>query len=271
MDQFPVDGLINSRLMTDKVTRVLDYQLIVTPFQRTVSPPIVLWAGEVTTMYDPTFTKSEDLAEAHPSLDLIFIVGIDEVRPWTDPKRRTSMAIALRWKPYRRGDGLLPERTLDKRFALSLLRILRGSISAGTDGACAAQGVHWLFLIPLYYTNVNPYAQTIYPSCDMHAVDALLEKGTAHLRASLVALLLQYNADVEQVDCLRNSDVKLSVNWNAVSNSLSTVMHRTAHGRYALWLGRELKQSDSLRTTKAKPSQRKQHRLQCLKAQADTA
>ncbi|KAH7882310.1 hypothetical protein F5I97DRAFT_345069 [Phlebopus sp. FC_14] len=78
-----------------------------------------MWVGEVifTAIYYPTITKLEELAETYPSLDLIFVVGIDEVRPWTGPKHGTPEAVALRSKPCRQEHEFLPERTTDKHFA----------------------------------------------------------------------------------------------------------------------------------------------------------
>lgn len=231
-----------------------DYQLVLenNSAQAPDSPFVPKWIGEVTFTVPPAQTRIQlqRVVDHQPTVDLAFLVTIQESPKWVLPKKKDTGAQNLRSQPLLSYRNFIPPMPADifgpvivEGFTwMSITQIsfevhLRrpdGSLILDVNGdkdfsAVAVRLFHMILFI------LTSTLQTIYPTIDTKQVDDLLTKASRRLKAMLIAEMEASQAAADCIDRVRQSTGSLSMSWDSVQLSLRSAVHSAAYQRYTEW------------------------------------
>ncbi|KAG6377255.1 hypothetical protein JVT61DRAFT_1316 [Boletus reticuloceps] len=198
-----------------------DYQLVMENNSNRApgTPLIPKWIGEVSFTVSPSYTRKHlrQVVKSQPSVDLAFMIRIEELPKWASPSKDARMQ-KLRSQPFRAYKDFIP------------------ALPAGSLGPVVVEEFTWISItrvtFELYlhcpdgHLVVDGSLQDdylargiLFPTVAMENVNLLLSKASECLIQSLISEMEASQEDVQAIKQVCRSEARLEVPWDLVLRS----------------------------------------------------
>ncbi|KAI9453750.1 hypothetical protein HD554DRAFT_2031731, partial [Boletus coccyginus] len=215
-----------------------DYQLVMeNNSDRAPGLPLIpKWIGEVSFTVPSSYTcrHLKQVVESQPTVDLAFIIRIEESPKWVSPNSKDTRTQKLRSQPFHAYNDFIP------------------ALPVGSLGPVVVEEFTWISITHVTFElylrppdgplviddnlqDDHLACGTLYPTVDMENVDLLLGRASDRLRQSLISEMEASQEDVQAIEQVRRSEARLEVPWNTVLRSFRSAVLMAAHERYTDW------------------------------------
>ncbi|KAH7905509.1 hypothetical protein BJ138DRAFT_1228843 [Hygrophoropsis aurantiaca] len=186
--------------------------------------------------YSSMLERLKTLAAENASLDLVFIVSIEETR-FLGPGKDSEAARTLLTQP----------KLEDSRFFSRPEECLFGPVNVGgtvwinitkiqiTVFVRDTANGHFDFDLSHSANSTNMAQGTLYPTMNTTSIDALFQRGAQKLKSTIVEEMKILGADKDTIDFAVNSTPRLNMKWKQMRDTASWATSKTAYQRYRDW------------------------------------